>query len=250
MSLPRDIARHRLFWAWHRRIGIVAAVLVLVLSLTGLALNHTDRLRLDERFVTWGWLLDWYGIDPPSEAVSFQVRGGRVTLLGDRLYLDREPLPGHYGLLAGAVAAGDFLAIAVDDRIMIVTEAGELVDRLGPESGVPNTVEAIGVDQAGQLLLRSGKSLFGASAETLEWTAASPATAELRWASPEPVHGQLLRDLQRDFRARILPLERVLLDIHSGRIGGIVGTILMDAAAILLLMLAVTGSWLWFIRRG
>jgi hypothetical protein len=24
----------------------------------------------------------------------------------------------------------------------------------------------------------------------------------------------------------------------------------MDAAAILLLMLAVTGSWLWFIRRG
>ena len=30
MSLPKDIARHRLFWTWHRRIGIVAALFTMV----------------------------------------------------------------------------------------------------------------------------------------------------------------------------------------------------------------------------
>ncbi len=250
MSLPRDIARHRLFWTWHRRIGIAAALLVLVLSVTGLVLNHTDRLRLDERFVAWDWLLDWYGIEPPSEAASFAVEENRVTLLGDRLYLNRDLLPGHHDRLAGAVAAGEFLAIAVDDEILVMTADGQMVDRLGAESGVPAAVEAIGVDPAGRLVLRSGEVWFGAGAESLEWDPVPPSPAQVRWSAPEPLGEQLLKDLQEDFRARVLPVERVLLDIHSGRIAGVIGVILMDAAAVLLLVLALTGSWLWFTRRG
>lgn len=250
MSLPRDITRHRLFWTWHRRIGIAAAVLVLVLSVTGLALNHTDRLRLDDRFVTWSWLLDWYGIDPPSAAASFAVGLDRVTLMDDRLYLNRGLLPGHYGRLVGAVPAGEFLAIAVDDEILVVTTDGQMVDRLGAESGVPAAVETIGVDPAGRLLLRSGDAWLGSGAESLEWTAVPPVPQQVRWAVAEPLEAQLFSDLQRDFRARVLPVERVLLDIHSGRIAGVIGVILMDAAAVLLLVLALTGSWLWFTRRG
>ena len=33
---------------WHRRIGLVAIVLVIILAITGIMLNHTEELKLDE----------------------------------------------------------------------------------------------------------------------------------------------------------------------------------------------------------
>jgi len=250
MSLPKDIVRHRLFWTWHRRVGIVVALLVLVLSLTGLALNHTDRLGLDDRYVSWGWLLDWYGIESPAEAVSFPAGDARVTLLGDRLYLDRRILPGHFNTLSGATAADGFLAVAADNGVLIITGDGQIVDRLGAESGVPGTIDAVGADESGRILLRSGQALYGADVNTLAWVEVTAGEGTIRWAESEPVDALLLSDLRRDFRARIMPVERVLLDAHSGRIAGTAGTLLMDAAAVLLLVLALTGSWLWLMRRG
>lgn len=250
MSLPKDIARHRLFWTWHRRIGIVAALLALVLSLTGLALNHTESLRLDERRVSWGWLLDWYGISPPDSAVSFVAGSRRVTLLGDRLYLDAQFIPGHFSALDGAVSAGGFVALVADGDLILLSEDGQLVDRLGAESGIPSGILELGAGAGDRIVLRTEGALLSADVESLEWQSGPEASGTVRWAAPEPVGPELMEALQRDFRSRILPLERVILDLHSGRIGGPVGVVLMDAAAILLLALALTGSWLWLRRRG
>ena len=47
-----------------------------------------------------------------------------------------------------------------------------------------------------------------------------------------------------------LPLERVLLDLHSGRIFGEAGVWLVDAAALLFLLLAGSGLWLWGRRHA
>ena len=250
MSLPRDIARHRLFWTWHRRIGIVAALLVLVLSLTGLALNHTDRLGLDERYVTWEWLLDRYGIEAPAEAVSYVADNTRITLMGDRLYADRQIQPVLFSALQGVVFADGFLAAAAGDAILLVTPDGQLVDRLGAESGVPAGIETIGVSDAGRILVGTAASVYGAGMDALVWSPEPEPPGEIRWAVADAADASLLNDLRQDFRGRIVPVERVLLDLHSGRIAGWVGTLLMDAAAVLLLVLALTGSWLWFVRRG
>lgn len=250
MSLPRDIARHRLFWTWHRRIGIVAALLVVVLSVTGLALNHTDRLGLDERYVTWEWLLDWYGIEAPAEAVSYVAGDSRITLMGDRLYADRKMLSGHFSSLQGAVVADGFLAVAVGDAILVLTPDGQLVDRLGAESGVPAGIETIGVGDAGRIFVGTGESVYGAGMDALDWRSEPDPLGEIRWAAADAADKALLDDLRKDFRGRIVPLERILLDLHSGRIAGQVGVLVMDVAAVLLLVLALTGSWLWFVRRG
>ena len=40
-----------------------------------------------------------------------------------------------------------------------------------------------------------------------------------------------------------------MLDAHSGRFFGKYGAYVIDAAAILLLTLAITGIWLWATRR-
>ena len=44
-------------------------------------------------------------------------------------------------------------------------------------------------------------------------------------------------------------LERFLLDAHSGRVFGKYGIYVIDVAAILLLILSITGIWLWVVRR-
>jgi len=46
-----------------------------------------------------------------------------------------------------------------------------------------------------------------------------------------------------------LPMERIMLDLHSGRILGRAGVYIMDAAAIGFLVLAASGVWLWVRRR-
>ncbi len=250
MGRPREQARLRLFWAWHRRFGIVAALLVLVLSLTGLALNHTETLRLDERFTSAGWLLDWYDIQAPDTSTTHQAGESRVTLLGDQLYLDRRVLPGQFSRLAGAVVSGGFVVVAADGAILVLTPDGQVVDRLGAESGVPPGIDALGLGPDGSVVLRAGDGLYAAAIQALEWARIDQGDSEIRWSAPESLPGEDLRVLQRDFRGRVLSVERVVLDVHSGRIAGRFGPLLMDGAAILLLLLALTGSWLWLKRGG
>ncbi|MBE9533334.1 MAG: peptidase, partial [Proteobacteria bacterium] len=47
----------------HRGMGAVVALFVLMLAITGVLLNHTSDLELDDSYLTWGWLLDHYGIN-------------------------------------------------------------------------------------------------------------------------------------------------------------------------------------------
>jgi len=55
--------------------------------------------------------------------------------------------------------------------------------------------------------------------------------------------------LRNHFRGEVLPVERVLLDLHSGRFFGKIGPWLFDIAAALLILLSLTGSWIWLRRR-
>ena len=52
---------HRLR-AWHRGMGALAALFLLMLAVTGILLNHTLDLKLAERHLDWPWLLEHYGV--------------------------------------------------------------------------------------------------------------------------------------------------------------------------------------------
>jgi uncharacterized iron-regulated membrane protein len=60
----------------------------------------------------------------------------------------------------------------------------------------------------------------------------------------------LKETLEKTYRGVGLPLERVMLDLHSGRILGRAGVYLVDTAAVLFLLLAISGVWLWARRRA
>jgi hypothetical protein len=56
--------------------------------------------------------------------------------------------------------------------------------------------------------------------------------------------------LKEQYRGRGLSVERVIADLHSGRVIGIVGPFVMDVVAVLLIVLSLSGLLLWLRPRG
>ena len=234
------------FYLWHRYTGLVAAILVLLLAVTGLLLNHTDRLQLERRHVQVGWILDWYGIRMPDEVTSYALGGGRhLTRVGRHLYLDERELEGEYQTLIGAVALPDLIAVAADDQILLLTPEGELIERLTGAEGVPAGMRKLGTTREGRLLVAGAHALYAPDEDFLRWEhwTGDPATTE--WVRPGPLPERLRAALEAHYRGEILPWERVILDWHSGRFFGRYGPWVMDAAAVLLILLAASGSWIF-----
>ena len=93
-----------------------------------------------------------------------------------------------------------------------------------------------------RVVLDAGDGVYRADSQLLAWERVNGESAGLRWSAPAAADPALLSDLREDYLANILTLERVILDLHSGRIFGRYGPWLMDAAAILLLVLGMYRS--------
>jgi hypothetical protein len=239
----------RSFYVWHRYMGICAALFVAVIAITGLLLNHTEDFQFDHRYVNSDWLLDWYGIKAPDTLLSFAAHDRYVTLMGEHLYLDHREVDGEYRRLVGAVYLDDLFAAAVSDSILLLTARGDIVERLSSEDGVPAGIRNIGVDGEGRLVTRSSHEYYQADSDFLKWRRWEQDPESVRWARPATLDTRLARSLQQHYRGEVLPMERVILDVHSGRIFGSAGPWVFDIAALLLILLSLTGTFIWLRRR-
>jgi len=239
----------RSFYVWHRYMGLSAALFVLIISVTGLLLNHTETFQLDSRFVHSDALLDWYGIKAPDQLRAFSTGEDTVALLGEQLYRNQQLIAGDYNELSGAARLPEVLVIAVDGDLLLFTAEGELIERLKPDGGLPAAIERLALGGGGQLIARTGEGVYQSDSSLMEWTPADADAMQIDWitaATPEPA---LLENLQAHYRSQVLPLERFTLDLHSGRLFGKFGVWLFDIAAILLILLALSGSIIWLQRK-
>ena len=82
----------RLLIKLHRYTGLFSAVILLMLAVTGIALNHTEDLKLDEKMVNSPAILNWYKIKPPDSLKSFSSGQHWLTLVNHQLYFDHTLL--------------------------------------------------------------------------------------------------------------------------------------------------------------
>ncbi|MEE8238272.1 MAG: PepSY domain-containing protein [Gammaproteobacteria bacterium] len=234
----------------HRWLGLGSVGFVVLLSVTGIALNHAGELSLDRHYLQSPWLLEWYGIEVPPPQASFTAAAHRISLIGERLYYDNNELTDGISKLVGAVSTPSFIAIATPTDVLLVTPDGTLVERIDTEAFLPGDVTAIGVAGA-VLLLRGGDYLYETDENLLTF---SPCLefdfADIQWPVPSAIPQDQLAILQGLYRGRGLSLERVILDLHSGKILTRVGPILMDAVGIILIALSVIGLFMWAGRNG
>lgn len=239
----------RSLYVWHRYMGLSAALVALLVAATGVLLNHTEDFDFDSRHVQSDWVLDWYGIEPPADLLSFPLADRHVTLMGEHLYLDTKEIDGEYRDLVGAVLMEDVFVVAVSDSILLLTARGELIERLQVEDGVPAGIKRIGTDAQGALVVQGSHVLYRADDDFLHWQHADGPVPSVEWARPGALEPQLKASLQNHFRGEVLPVERLVLDLHSGRFFGPLGPWVVDAAAVLITLLALSGTWIWLKRR-
>ncbi|CAN0486468.1 unnamed protein product, partial [Phaeothamnion confervicola] len=149
----------------------------------------------------------------------------------------------------GAVALGNGLvAAAFADGIVLLAADGNVVERLGAAS-LPDAPQRIGLTDSARLALGTAQGTFVADADLIAW---QPARATPAWSAPQAAPPALRDALALAQRGAGLSAERVLLDLHSGRLFGAWGPWVMDAAAIVFVILALTGiiHWGWRRRRA
>lgn len=248
---PKTRSRAKLLrslYLWHRYIGLTAALFVIVLSITGLALNHTESLEMDSTYVQSNALLDWYGIHAPETIRSHQAGTLVFSALGDRIYLGDSHLQDLTTPLVGAVANEDIVVLATRGQVTLFTHEGERIETLGSAAGVPAGMKAIGLGDDGGLVIEAAHGYYLTDESFLEWNEVDSADAD--WSQLEAVPEELIETLRAAYRGSGLTVERIMLDLHSGRILGEGGVWLVDAAAVLFLLLACSGVWLWSRRRA
>ena len=206
-GVSRQLSRFRRV---HRWLGTVLVAFVLVLATTGIALNHTSALGLDRQYISWSWLLDAYGMNAPSP-------------------------------YAGMVSIQSLVVVGDGQRVHLLLDSGELVESIDLSGTLSGDIARIGVanDRA---VLQSGDVLYRGDAEVTlfeRWTDGN--TSEVSWSSATDPETAGLEALQTAWRGEGLTLERVLLDLHSGRIFATAGVVVMDVVAIGMIVLALSG---------
>jgi hypothetical protein len=231
----------------HRWVGIGAALFLLLLALTGVLLNHSASLGLDRRSLAWPWLLEHYGIAGPTAITSFAAAGRRVSFADGRLYLDRAFVSLAIDELRGAVAIADKIAVASSDEILLLDPSGDVIDRNAVGLYLPGPIDAVAAGD-GLVWLQSSGMVFEYELASGIVTRAPADDASPMWVRASAVPEENRSTIERDYRGAGLSAERVLADLHSGRLVGVSGVIVMDLAAIALGALAVSGALLWLRR--
>lgn len=245
MTEPTLKRRRRNTRSWHRWLGLVAAIPLLWLSISGLLLNHAAFLGLKESEVSTGWILKKYNQVPEGDPRGIQVGDRKVSQWGKLLFLDHEDLQLN-GNLVGGVAVKNRLVIATDERVAIVNGSGEMELDLDELSLPPLPVEGVGVEGQ-QLVLRSAGEIYRFSDDFLSF---EEAEISLSTTSLSLLEDGARDELESAIRTRnAMPLSRVILDAHSGKLFGLPGTLLTDLAAISVIVLTILGLRLFPKRK-
>ncbi len=211
---------------------------VVLLVVTGIPLQFTDTLNLGSRGVESPWLHAHYGVVVPDRASVDQG----VVQVGDLLLIDGRKVSVSADMLGAVSMEFGHLVATATELIMVPAEPGIPVER----SALPAPGLALGASTGQNLALRSAEDYFRSDDLGATWRAVPEFATN--WRAPQSVPVAQAWALQ--YGARLVTLERVLVDAHSGRIIGQVGVWIMNAAGFALIGLALTGAIVWLRSRA
>lgn len=235
----------KIFRTLHRYFGICAALFVLVLSVTGILINHSGELGLNSQKVTSTWLLDQYNIPQPETISEYTQTHLRLISADEQLFLDKHLLLIADSPLIAATTHNDMVVAATDQKLYFLSFKGEVLEEQDRLAGLPTPIRSLGI--AKNLWILAGDAHYKLDGTVFEWIASEPSTS-ISWINAKPVTEQP-NPWQNLYRAEFLDAEQVLLDVHSGRLFGLSGVLFNDFIAIVLCFLAFSGLYLWIKTR-
>ncbi|MDH4125711.1 MAG: PepSY domain-containing protein [Gammaproteobacteria bacterium] len=244
-ATPTTRARH---WArrTHRVLGVSAALFLVLISASGLVLNHADALGLP-RSAAGRWALTLYGIELPPIDSAFAANEVLFATVADTLYADGAEIAKGVGRLVGAMAIDPVIVVATADEFFITSSAAELIERYAPDAG--GLMRALGTDgQRVFVELQHGYAELDPGQMSFVSMDALPGD-NVQWSRPATPGIEQVEQLGAAALGLAINWERLLLDLHSGRILPAAGRYLADITALALLYMCFSGIVLWTRRR-
>jgi PepSY-associated transmembrane protein len=236
-----------IFQKWHKKLGVCAALFVIFLASSGIILNHSQQINLNKKYIQSEWLLDLYQVKPAKDLLGYRSNDIWVTQVGGRLYFNEHEIAEDIKTLIGIVNINDVAVIAYDGQLTLVTEEGEIVEHLNGAVGVPAGMSALGKDEQENLIIKAAHGYYRVNLDKLDWHEFEYIDADFSKSSAVPE--ELMANLLKQYRGKGLTVERVLLDFHSGRVAGQWGVYVVDLIAMIFLILAISGVWMWWLRK-
>lgn len=242
------------FRAWlrrtHRWLGLAALLFVLLLSVTGIALNHSTDWGLDRRYVSWEWAARALGMRAPEPTASFADDGHRVTQLGTRIYFDDREVSVEANEVRGLVVIDSLAIVATDTSIVLVTTNAEIVEHIDLANELPGLVARIGRADR-RVVIESEGRRFVSDADITAFSALPQAQfADIMWSADSAPPGEHVVTLKEMYRGRAVTVERLLIEIHSGRILASAGPAALDIVGVVLILLSFSGLVVWVSGHG
>jgi len=232
---------------WHKKIGVYVAIFVIFLAISGIALNHTEKFKLNTTHVKIDWLLDLYQINPEFEPIGYFSFDNWAVQVGERIYFNNKEVANDVNKLIGMTKIQDTYVIAYDGKLMILTNEGEILESLGGAEGIPAGMKTLGIDSQKNIVIESAHGYYRVNLDILKWNEFN--FLEAKWSSASEITESLKNDVLDQYRGTGLPIERVLLDLHSGRIFGSWGVYFVDLVALLFIVMSITGIWMWWYKK-
>lgn len=207
---------------WHRRIALAVCVWLVLLAISGVIINHAHDWGLDQRSVPPALQRVVYGVlVTDNEACRYE------TVIGPGCTTVFAQLPVRTGTI---LLNPDFVFLLdAEEQLIETLSAGVLgLDRF----------EAV-ARQGNHLLLRDSSTILQADTGMVHWEVLGASAAHqfdgISWQT-------------RGNAGTGISWERVLLDLHAARFLGPFGQAFTDLMGALLLLLAVSGVWLWWVK--
>lgn len=219
---------------------------LVLISLSGLILNHADTLGMS-RHAAGPWLLRIYGVELPPVDSAFAAGGVLFATSTEALYANGAELAKNADRLIGAVVADGGIVAATGNEFFVTNSDAMLIERFAPELAGP--MKSLGTD--GQTIFvatQDGYSEFDPQRMSLS-AAANISMDGIAWSQPATPSDEQAEQIGMAALGEAINWERVLLDLHSGRILPAVGRYIADLTALSLLYMCFSGLWLWTRRR-
>ncbi len=235
----------------HRWLGLIVLLPLIVASITGVLLNHADDFGLREKTVTSSWVQSRYGMTLEGQPTAFGMDGKALAAHWDGQIFFQNTSAASELPLAGAVPLRDGLAIATPAAVYYYGLDGELIETLDELTLPTGPILRAGRNEDLALVLETAEGLHLSDSELISFSPLDPlkSSNDIQWSTKEVPSENDLAQWKKSFFGDGIPLDRVLLDLHSGKLFGPVGKWIWDILVIGILILSITGFLLFLKHR-
>ena len=246
------MAKSRSIRTWirasHRWLGVLLLLPLTIVCITGLILNHTVDLKLSSRKTSVDWIQARYGmhLQGEPEAMGFDGKAYAATWDG-KIFYQKQILEDTTPLI-GAVPLRDGTAVVTASAVHYFGLDGELIETLDSLTLPGTPISRSGRTRDLELVLETPAGTFISDENLLEFTKADTGR-EIDWSGVVTAKESDLETWKSAFSGDGIPLDRLILDLHSGRFFGTVGKWIYDLATVGVLLLSATGFVLFLRTR-